>query len=321
MGVNHRVTEAFSAALSGSRRGLARAITLVENRTPGINQAIASLEPRRLAAPGGPHVLGITGPPGAGKSTFTNRIVEAARAEQRTVAVVAVDPSSPFSGGAILGDRLRMEQHAGDEGVFVRSVASRGHLGGLARAAGQIVDLLDAVGFDLVVVETVGVGQSELSIMEVADTVLVVLTPESGDVVQTMKAGLLEIADMFVVNKADRPGAERLRINLEQMVELEERGEGQWRPPVWVASALQNEGVDSVTQSAQAHLAHCVGPGRGVWEHRRGAGRVRTFLDLVAEDARAVAVASLKDPDSPLRVALQEGRVSPYQAAAERESS
>ena len=252
------------AAVAGDRRRLARAITLIEDRATGVLEALASLSPRRDAGPGEAHVVGFTGPPGAGKSTFVDRMIQRARAAGQRVAVVAVDPSSPFSGGAILGDRLRMERHALDRGVFIRSISSRGHLGGLSRATGQVVDLFDAAGFDRIFVETVGVGQSELAVCEVADTAIVVLTPESGDAVQTMKAGLLEIADVFVVNKADRPGAERLRRDLEAAVHLDASpGDAAWRAPVEVACALEDRGVDAVAGHAAAPLAWSVGPGRG----------------------------------------------------------
>jgi LAO/AO transport system kinase len=256
-------------------------------------------------------VVGITGPPGAGKSTFVDRLVQHARRAGERVAVVAVDPSSPWSGGAILGDRIRMERHAEDPHVYVRSLASRGHLGGLSRATGQIVDVLDAVGFDLVLVETVGVGQGELAIMEVADTVLVVLTPESGDTVQTMKAGLLEIADVFCVNKADRPGADHLRRDLEQSVHLDDRPG--WQAPVHTAVALEDKGVDATLASLASHRDWCVGHGRGAWGVRRAEGRVRTYLDLVGENARDRARKALAG--TPLLVALRDGTVRPERAA------
>jgi LAO/AO transport system kinase len=306
----------FDRALSGDRRALSRALSSIEDRVPGSLDAVAALRPRRATAPGVPHVIGLTGPPGAGKSTFANRLVADARGRGLQVAVLAVDPSSPFTGGAILGDRIRLEEHASDPMVFVRSVASRGHLGGLSRATGQMVDLLDCFGVDLVLVETVGVGQSELGVMEVADTVIVVLTPESGDTVQTMKAGLLEIADIFVVNKRDRPGAEHLRRELEAAVELDS-GEG-WRPPVFTTAATLGEGMDAVTVAAREHLAACVGPQRAWWEARRAAGRVRTYLDLIGEDAREKARKALFRDDRALHAALLSGAISPYAAAAEK---
>jgi LAO/AO transport system kinase len=304
----------FDAALAGDRRALSRAISMVDDRAEGVLDLVGALSPRRRAGPGEPHVIGLTGPPGAGKSTLTDRLVAQARGRQLRVGVIAVDPSSPFSGGAILGDRLRLEDHALDPGVFIRSLASRGHVGGLSRAVGQVVELLDAVGFDLIIVETVGVGQSELAVMEIVDTVVVVLTPESGDVVQTMKAGLLEVADVFVVNKADRPGASVLQRYLEQAVHLDPAGS--WAIPVHLVSALQGEGVDTVTKSIAAHCDWCVGAGRTAWDTRRSIGRVRTFLDLVAEDARASAALRLQSVDSALRAELESGSENPYIAAS-----
>jgi len=297
-------------ALNGDRKSLARAITRVELREPALAEALAKARVRRRAGPGAPHVVGITGPPGAGKSTLVDQLIGRALAAGQRVAVVAVDPSSPFSGGAILGDRVRMERHTGDDRVYIRSLSSRGHLGGLSSATSEVVDLLDAAGFDQVIVETVGVGQSELGVMEVADTVLVVLTPESGDAVQAMKAGLMEIADLFVVNKADRPGAEALVRELRRSVELDE-GEG-WKPSVRAASAAEDRGVDEVFADTAAHLAWCVGEGRPAWARRRGDARVRLYLDLVAEDARAAARARL---DADLDAAIRSGRVSPHDAA------
>jgi len=308
----------FDAAIAGDRRSLARAISRIDDRADGSLEAVGALSPRRAGGPGEPFVLGITGPPGAGKSTFTNCVVTSARAQGRRVAVVAVDPSSPFSGGAILGDRLRMEAHGEDEGVFIRSLSSRGHLGGLSRASGQVVDLLDAAGFDLIIIETVGVGQSELAVMEVADTVLVVLTPESGDVVQTMKAGLLEVADVFAVNKADRVGAEALARNLEMMVHLDAPAaldDPHWAIPVHTCSALNGSGVDEVVGAVHAHSAWMQAEGRSEWAARRSLGRVRTFLDVVAEDARVAARNALAGSHTELRSQLEQG-LNPYVAAA-----
>lgn len=281
------LTDLLTAARSGDRGALARLISRVEAGGAEVNALFVTLNARRWTAPGAPHVVGLTGPPGAGKSTFTDQLVSIARQRGERVAVVAVDPSSPRSGGAILGDRIRMEDHADDDGVYVRSLSARGASGGLSRATAQVVDTLDAVGFDRILVETVGVGQGELAILGVADTVLVVLTPESGDTVQTMKAGLLEIADVFCVNKADRPGADALARDLEVSVHLDNRA---WAAPVHVAAAGLGRGVEAVLASVDAHRDWLVGAGRGAWEQRRAEGRVQAFLELHAEAARARAL-------------------------------
>ncbi|MFT6159250.1 MAG: LAO/AO transport system kinase [Myxococcota bacterium] len=300
-------------AAAGERLALSRSISAIEARLPGIGEALASHNVRRRAGPGAPHVIGLTGPPGAGKSTFADRIVAMARKEDKRVAVVAVDPSSPFSGGAILGDRVRMEAHTGDDGVYVRSLSARGHLGGLSGATQEVVDILDVAGFDLIVVETVGVGQSELGVMEVADSVVVVLTPESGDTVQTLKAGLLEIADVFVINKADRPGAQRLAREMERTISLD--GSPGYKPPVFTASATQRLGIDAVVHAAADHLRWCKDEGRGTWERRRGDARVRLYLDLIAERARAAADAALGPID---RERLRNGDVQAQTLQQER---
>ena len=201
---------------AGRKAALARAVSIVENHRPGFDTLLATLHPRLGRA----QRIGITGPPGAGKSTLTTRLAAAYREAGLTVGIVAVDPTSPFTGGALLGDRIRMEAIALDPGVFIRSMATRGSLGGLAAAAGEVADVLDAFGIDRILIETVGVGQSELDIARTADTSIVVLVPESGDSIQTLKAGLMEIADLFVVNKSDRPGADRLRHEIEVMLGL-----------------------------------------------------------------------------------------------------
>jgi LAO/AO transport system kinase len=200
--------------------------------------------------------IGVTGPPGAGKSTLTDKLIAHLRKQGKTVGVVAIDPSSPFSGGAVLGDRIRMQDHAGDDGVFIRSLGSRGSLGGISRATREVVKLFDAFGMDYVLVETVGVGQTELDIMEIVDTTVVILTPESGDAIQTMKAGILEIADVFVVNKADRDGAPMMQAELKAMLELGAHGPSDWMPPALLVQANKDQGVRELLNAVEDHHAY-----------------------------------------------------------------
>ncbi|NUP45541.1 MAG: methylmalonyl Co-A mutase-associated GTPase MeaB, partial [Streptomyces sp.] len=262
-------------ARQGRPRAVARLISLIEGDSPQLREVMAALAP--LA--GGAYVVGVTGSPGVGKSTSTSALVTAYRKAGKRVGVLAVDPSSPFSGGALLGDRVRMSEHASDPGVYIRSMATRGHLGGLAWAAPQAIRVLDAAGCDVVLVETVGVGQSEVEIAAQADTSVVMLAPGMGDGIQAAKAGILEIGDVYVVNKADREGADATVRELGHMLGLgEARAPGDWRPPIVKTVAARAEGVDEVVEALEKHRAWM--EERGVLAERRlrrAAGEVETI--------------------------------------------
>ncbi len=252
----------------GRKPAMARAVSIIEDRRRGWEELLAACHPRV----GGARRIGITGPPGAGKSTLTTLLAERYLADGFRVAVVAVDPTSPFTGGALLGDRIRMGRVMTDPGVFIRSMASRGALGGLARRTAEAADVLDAFGKDRILIETVGVGQSEVEIAAAADTTVVVLSPEAGDAVQTMKAGLMEIADVFVVNKADREGADKMARAIEALLDMDPAAHApagaRWRPPVLLTTASTGDGVPALAAAIDRHRAHLEATG-GLTAKRR----------------------------------------------------
>ena len=265
------------ALLEGHPRALAKLISRVEDRAPGYEAVVDALYPQ--AQTKGAYRVGITGPPGAGKSTLVDRLVTRFRAEGKRVGVLACDPTSPFSGGAVLGDRVRMQSLRDDEGVFIRSLATRGSLGGLSEMAHEVAVLLEAAGYDVIVFETIGVGQVEIDVMESADTVVVVLTPQSGDAIQALKAGLMEIADVFAMNKADQPEADRAAQAL-QLALRPDMTEGMWIPPILKISALRDEGIERLKEAIERHRAH-LGE-EGLREKRKG--RLRAFLQRIVEE-------------------------------------
>ncbi|MFE7131131.1 methylmalonyl Co-A mutase-associated GTPase MeaB [Streptomyces sp. NPDC057638] len=276
------VPELVSRAREGHPRAVARLISLVEGASPQLREVMAALAPLTGRA----YVVGLTGSPGVGKSTSTSALVTAYRKAGKRVGVLAVDPSSPFSGGALLGDRVRMSDHASDPGVYIRSMATRGHLGGLAWAAPQAIRVLDAAGCDVVLVETVGVGQSEVEIAAQADTSVVLLAPGMGDGIQAAKAGILEIGDVYVVNKADRDGADATARELNHMLGLgEARGPGDWRPPIVRTVAAREEGIDELVEALEKHRAWM--EERGVLAERR---RRRAAVEI-----ETIAVTALRE--------------------------
>ena len=344
------LTEILEGVRAHQVPALARAISMVENGREGYEGLLSAIH----ADAGRAHRIGITGPPGAGKSTLTERLIQAYRQRGRTVAVVAVDPTSPFSGGALLGDRIRMESVSLDPGVYIRSMATRGEVGGVATTTREVCDVLDAFGFERIIIETVGVGQSELTIAAAADTAVLVLVPESGDGVQVLKAGVMEVADIYAINKADRPGADRLRQEIEVMLGIRKGqayrhvaphhrptaparaggpadggtestsrrppgggGGGAWEPPVLLTSAVKNEGVADLVEAIDGHAAWLAESGELIARRReRLARHTREVVD------RSLRQWVWEDRDSEAALAagierITAGTTTPYKLASE----
>ncbi|WP_327285514.1 MULTISPECIES: methylmalonyl Co-A mutase-associated GTPase MeaB [unclassified Streptomyces] len=305
------VPQLVAQARDGRPRAVARLISLVEGASPQLREVMAALAPLT----GGAYVVGLTGSPGVGKSTSTSALVSAYRKAGKRVGVLAVDPSSPFSGGALLGDRVRMSDHASDPGVYIRSMATRGHLGGLAWAAPQAIRVLDAAGCDVILVETVGVGQSEVEIASQADTSVVLLAPGMGDGIQAAKAGILEIGDVYVVNKADRDGADATARELNHMLGLgESRGAGDWRPPIVKTVAARGQGIDELVEALEKHRAWM--DERGVLAERRTARAAREVETIAVTSLRARMADVRGDAHlDALAARVAAGELDPYAAA------
>jgi LAO/AO transport system kinase len=332
------IDELTAELAAGRTAALARAISIVENGRPGFEKLLAAVHPRL----GNAHRVGITGPPGAGKSTLTRRMVQAWREQSLTVAVIAVDPTSPFSGGALLGDRIRMESVAMDRGVYIRSMATRGSLGGLATSTREVCDVLDAGGFERILIETVGVGQTELAVTGMADSTVLLLVPESGDAIQTLKSGLMEAADIYVVNKADRPGADKLAREIETTLGIRmgnafrgirahhgvalaaaaasprpEAGAEVWAHPVLLTAAARGEGTDALIEALDRHRRWMQASGElAARRTRRLAARTREVVDRAVhrwiwKETRAEAMLAERLED------LASGRISPYELAGD----
>lgn len=313
------MNDEVARVLGGDQRAISRTMTSLERRDPAVISAIKLLDHHT----GHAYCVGITGPPGVGKSTLVDRLTGHLRKLGLTVGIIAVDPDSPFSGGSILGDRIRMQRHYLDSGVFIRSVSTRGQGGGLPRIVKSLVRVLDAAGKDVILVETVGVGQTELGIMGVADTVVVALMPESGDTIQALKAGVLEIADIFLVNKADREGADRMAAGIRAMLQMAAKPL-QWEPPVVLTQADRGEGIESLWARIEEHRLNLTDPAnageyRSLLEQRRVDRRRGEFLEALQEELFQRLKARIKREQS-LQSYLEDigtGKLEPYSAAAE----
>jgi len=295
-------------ARAGDTRALARLLSLVEDESPQVRIVIKDLLPDTGRA----RIIGLTGAPGVGKSTMTGALVGAYRGDGARVAVLAIDPTSPFTGGALLGDRIRMQDHAVDDQVFIRSMASRGHLGGLATSTPQAIRVLDAAGYDPILVETVGVGQAEVAVASLADSVVVLLAPGMGDAIQAAKAGILEVADLFVVNKADKPDSQQVVRDLRTMIALAERKHGDWKPPIVATVAVKGDGIDELVSRLDEHWSWLATTGE---LKRRRLARAREELTALAFAALRGRLAFSRLDELAGQVA--DGTLDPFQAADE----
>lgn len=309
--MNPKTMRLVEQMLKGENVSLSRIISLVENESSQVPEIMKLIAPHLGKA----HCIGITGPPGVGKSTLVDKLTALMRKQGLKVGIIAVDPSSPFTGGAVLGDRIRMQQHYLDDGVFIRSMATRGSVGGLPQTASSVIKLLDAAGKAIILVETVGVGQSEVDIMEKTDTVLVILCPESGDAIQTMKAGLFEIADIFVVNKADNPGADNFVRDIQAMLQLREPG--WWNIPVVATEAVNDIGIEELYKQIQLHHQAICKEGR--LSQRRKLQRKQDFIKTL-ERKLTHKLLRLIEQDGQLSnymERVEKGELDPYSAADE----
>lgn len=306
------INELIERMLKGDKRATARLITLVENDEEKAREIVKKI----YSNTGRAYIIGITGPPGSGKSTLVDKLIKKARDEGNIVGVIAIDPTSPFTGGALLGDRIRMQRHSTDPGVFIRSMATRGSLGGLAKATNDAIKILDAYGCDVIFVETVGVGQIEVDIVKTADTVVLVTVPGLGDDIQAIKAGLMEIADIFVVNKADKEGAEATMFELELMLDLEKDKwqKSGWRPPVVSTIAFTNKGVDELWGAINEHMEFLLNSGK-IEEKRRFRVGEEIKAIVSSKIARKIGEKMGEDDIAVLIEMIAKREIDPYSAA------